>query len=309
VAYALTEPMVTSLAGSKLWIKSIVVGAEGCCCASLFPMLRHLLRQAPAGLRSSSWWPSRASRPAFARAMASSTHSIRAESPLPMGARSPKPARRVVVLGAGNFGSCLADVRPRVLRASHHTLGSDGGVRSTSRTRRTTCGCGRATPRSSRTSTRTTGTRRACRTMHSHGVSPPLGPRCRRARSSRGRTSCCSRFPPRAFGASLPARSRTHADHGYRETLTKLRPLLDPAKLPLLIFVNKGIEISTRALTLEIIADTCGREIAHAATFIVCAHMALPGPNLTVVASLALPSRKRVSRIGVAPVPAFTNAA
>ena len=42
-------------------------------------------------------------------------------------------------------------------------------------------------------------------------------------------------------------------------------------KLPLLIFVNKGIEISTQALTLEIIADTCGAKVAKVATFIVSA--------------------------------------
>ena len=40
-------------------------------------------------------------------------------------------------------------------------------------------------------------------------------------------------------------------------------------KPPLLIFVNKGIETGTQALTLEIIADTCGPEIAKVATFIV----------------------------------------
>ena len=54
-----------------------------------------------------------------------------------------------------------------------------------------------------------------------------------------------------------------------RETLTKLRPMLDLANLPLLIFVNKGIEISTHALTLEIIVDACGPDIARVATFIV----------------------------------------
>jgi hypothetical protein len=54
-----------------------------------------------------------------------------------------------------------------------------------------------------------------------------------------------------------------------RETLTKLRPSLNDSNLPLLIFVNKGIEIGTQALTLEIVADTCGVEIAQAATFIV----------------------------------------
>ncbi|KAF8913058.1 glycerol-3-phosphate dehydrogenase [Gymnopilus junonius] len=53
-----------------------------------------------------------------------------------------------------------------------------------------------------------------------------------------------------------------------RATLQTLRPSLDIDNLPLLIFVNKGIEVDTNALTLEIIADTCGAEIAKAATFI-----------------------------------------
>ncbi|KAA1468055.1 glycerol-3-phosphate dehydrogenase [Dentipellis sp. KUC8613] len=55
---------------------------------------------------------------------------------------------------------------------------------------------------------------------------------------------------------------------GVRETLIQLRPKLNEDNLPLLIFVNKGIEKATNALTLEIIADTCGRDIARAATFI-----------------------------------------
>lgn len=54
-----------------------------------------------------------------------------------------------------------------------------------------------------------------------------------------------------------------------RETLGLLRPSLDINNLPLLIFVNKGIEVGTNALTLEIIADTCGADVAKAATFIV----------------------------------------
>jgi len=53
-----------------------------------------------------------------------------------------------------------------------------------------------------------------------------------------------------------------------RTTLQTLRPSLDHDNLPMLIFVNKGIEVGTNALTLEIIADTCGPEIAKAATFI-----------------------------------------
>ncbi|KAF7347632.1 Glycerol-3-phosphate dehydrogenase [NAD(+)] [Mycena venus] len=53
-----------------------------------------------------------------------------------------------------------------------------------------------------------------------------------------------------------------------RENLTILNRSLHKTNLPLLIFVNKGIEIGTDALTLEIIADTCGAEVAKAATFI-----------------------------------------
>ena len=53
-----------------------------------------------------------------------------------------------------------------------------------------------------------------------------------------------------------------------RGLLTELRPRLDSKNMPLLIFVNKGIEISTHSLTLEVIADTCGPEVAKAATFL-----------------------------------------
>jgi len=55
---------------------------------------------------------------------------------------------------------------------------------------------------------------------------------------------------------------------GLRSLLKKLRPGLDDVKLPLLIFVNKGIETDTNALTLEIIADTCGKDIARVSTFL-----------------------------------------
>ncbi|KAK1228680.1 hypothetical protein PQX77_008333 [Marasmius sp. AFHP31] len=55
-----------------------------------------------------------------------------------------------------------------------------------------------------------------------------------------------------------------------RETLKKIQLHFDNTsrKWPLLIFVNKGIEIGTHALTLEIIADTCGPDVAKASTFI-----------------------------------------
>ncbi len=58
-------------------------------------------------------------------------------------------------------------------------------------------------------------------------------------------------------------------NESYSETLTLLKPTLNYDKLPLFIFVNKGIEIGTHALTLDIIADTCGPAVAKEATFIV----------------------------------------
>lgn len=81
----------------------------------------------------------------------------------------------------------------------------------------------------------------------------------------------------KAFGPELPdADSLRNKDvllfavptQGLREFLEKLRPSLNCDNLPLLIFVNKGIEISTHALTLEIITDTLGADAAKASTFI-----------------------------------------
>jgi hypothetical protein len=54
-----------------------------------------------------------------------------------------------------------------------------------------------------------------------------------------------------------------------RSTLAALKPVLNPSKLPLLIFVNKGIEINTQSMTLEIVVDELGPEVAKAATFLV----------------------------------------
>jgi glycerol-3-phosphate dehydrogenase len=51
--------------------------------------------------------------------------------------------------------------------------------------------------------------------------------------------------------------------------LAALKPALNFDNLPLLIFVNKGIEASTQCMTLEIIADELGPEVAKAATFLV----------------------------------------
>ena len=61
----------------------------------------------------------------------------------------------------------------------------------------------------------------------------------------------------------------TFTDAFYRENLVELNKRIHNNKHPLIIFVNKGVEIGTDALTLEIIADTCGSELARAAAFIV----------------------------------------
>ncbi|KAG8891224.1 hypothetical protein FRC01_014830, partial [Tulasnella sp. 417] len=55
---------------------------------------------------------------------------------------------------------------------------------------------------------------------------------------------------------------------GLRKFLESVNPLLDQDSLPLLAFVNKGIEAKTKALTLEIIADTLGPTAARQAAFI-----------------------------------------
>lgn len=54
-----------------------------------------------------------------------------------------------------------------------------------------------------------------------------------------------------------------------RSNLAALKPILNYDKLPLMIFVNKGIEMSTQSMTLEIIADELGPEVAKVATFLV----------------------------------------
>ena len=54
-----------------------------------------------------------------------------------------------------------------------------------------------------------------------------------------------------------------------RSNLASLKPVLNLDRPPLMIFVNKGIEASTQCMTLEIIADELGPEIAKVATFLV----------------------------------------
>ncbi|KAF8632936.1 hypothetical protein AX15_001545 [Amanita polypyramis BW_CC] len=86
-----------------------------------------------------------------------------------------------------------------------------------------------------------------------------------------------------------------------RQNLVVLRPLLDTKNMPLLIFVNKGIEIGSQALTLEIIADTCGSDVAKAAAFIsgpsFAAEIVQRQPTSVTVASFTESEAQRASEL------------
>ncbi|EIN14029.1 NAD-dependent glycerol-3-phosphate dehydrogenase [Punctularia strigosozonata HHB-11173 SS5] len=88
---------------------------------------------------------------------------------------------------------------------------------------------------------------------------------------------------------------------GVRETLKNLRPRINPEKLPLFIFVNKGIETKTRALTLEIIADTLGSDVASVATFIsgpsFAKEIVKRQPTSVTVASLSMTHAEKASQV------------
>ncbi|KZV87768.1 NAD-dependent glycerol-3-phosphate dehydrogenase [Exidia glandulosa HHB12029] len=88
---------------------------------------------------------------------------------------------------------------------------------------------------------------------------------------------------------------------GLRETLTNIHPKLNIERLPLLIFVNKGIEQGTNALTLEIIADTCGPDIARVSTFIsgpsFAKEIVQRQPTSVTVCSLSREHAERASRV------------
>ncbi|KAF8323399.1 glycerol-3-phosphate dehydrogenase [Clavulina sp. PMI_390] len=139
--------------------------------------------------------------------------------------------RKVLVLGAGNFGSCLAD----------HLADSEHEVLVWSKT---------ASVVQSLNETH----------KHSQYLTDHV-------------------FPTNmvAVGPELPSKEVIQSvsviifaipTQGLRKLLEEIRPSLDDSKLPLMIFVNKGIEIDTGSLTLEIIYDTCGKEIATQATFL-----------------------------------------
>ncbi|KAG8930728.1 hypothetical protein FRC02_003740 [Tulasnella sp. 418] len=142
--------------------------------------------------------------------------------------------RRILVLGSGNFGSCLADHL-----ASASDLNLDVYLWS----------------RDAETVRMMNEERRNPKYLTDH-VFPE------------GIT---------AIGPDLPDTQTLHTmdmllfaipTPGLRKFLTDLNHRLDHSRLPLFAFVNKGIEAGTKALTLEIIADTCGKDAAKISAFI-----------------------------------------
>jgi hypothetical protein len=156
---------------------------------------------------------------------------------------------KILVFGAGNFGSCLAD----------HLGDSQHDVFMWSREADLVQHFNRY--------------HRNIRYLKDHEFSPnikAIGPELPDRECLQQMDVLLFAIPTQGLRCVCRAPSNPARDHlFYRETLTKLRPSLDVDKLPLLIFVNKGIEVGTNALSLDIIAETCGKEAARAATFIV----------------------------------------
>ncbi|KAI0830560.1 NAD-dependent glycerol-3-phosphate dehydrogenase [Trametes gibbosa] len=138
---------------------------------------------------------------------------------------------QVLVFGAGNFGSCLADHLGDSLHTVYMWSRSESLVKHFNECHRN------------------------LEALQDHQFAESI-------------TAVGPEFPSAELIHSMDVLLFAIPTEGVRETLAALKPALSGERVPLLIFVNKGIEIKTRALTLEIIADTCGPEIAKVATFI-----------------------------------------
>ncbi|KAG8906545.1 hypothetical protein FRB99_006659 [Tulasnella sp. 403] len=147
---------------------------------------------------------------------------------------SPGPPHRILVLGSGNFGSCLADHL-----ATSSDLNADVFLWS-----------------------RDAATVKCLNEEHKNPkyLTDHVFPECLKAVGPD--------LPDKELLRSMDMLLFAIPTPGLRKFLVSINPLLNHSKLPLLAFVNKGIEASTRALTLEIIADTLGKRAAKVAAFI-----------------------------------------
>ncbi|KAF7290502.1 Glycerol-3-phosphate dehydrogenase [NAD(+)] [Mycena kentingensis (nom. inval.)] len=144
----------------------------------------------------------------------------------------PEANSKVLIFGAGNFGSCLADH----LGDSEHKVflwARDESVVKHFNTHN-----------------------KHPKYLEGHKFSPNI-------------VAVGPALPDTAFIQDMDVLLFAIPTQFLRENLKTLKQSLgDKTKLPLLIFVNKGIEIGSDALTLEIIADSLGADVAKAATFI-----------------------------------------
>jgi len=155
-----------------------------------------------------------------------------------------KAISKILVFGAGNFGSCLAD----------HLADSEHSVFLWSREEEVVKSLNEK--------------HRNPKYLKDH-VFPE------------GITAIGPEFPNKEVVDNVDAILFAIPTQGLRPTLTALQSSLNRDALPLFIFVNKGIEQGTNALSLEIIADTCGKDVARVSTFIVRCSACLPLDSLT----------------------------
>ncbi|CUA69595.1 NAD(P)H-dependent glycerol-3-phosphate dehydrogenase [Rhizoctonia solani] len=142
-----------------------------------------------------------------------------------------KSTSRVLVLGAGNFGSCLAD----------HLADSTHRVYLWARSKQTVDIFNKE--------------RRNDKYLTDH-VFPE------------GIEAIGPELPSAVFLSDVDVVLFAVPTQVLRKVLEELHPRMPKERIPLMIFVNKGIETGTQALTLEIVAEACAPEVAKAATFI-----------------------------------------
>ncbi|QRW24731.1 NAD-dependent glycerol-3-phosphate dehydrogenase C-terminus [Rhizoctonia solani] len=142
-----------------------------------------------------------------------------------------KPTSRVLVLGAGNFGSCLAD----------HLADSTHRVYLWARSKQIVDTFNKE--------------RRNEKYLTDH-VFPE------------GIDAIGPELPSADFLNDVDVVLFAVPTQGLRKVLEELHPRMPKNRIPLMIFVNKGIEAGSQALTLEIIAESCGPDVAKASTFI-----------------------------------------
>ncbi|KAG8769607.1 hypothetical protein FRC12_004845 [Ceratobasidium sp. 428] len=143
----------------------------------------------------------------------------------------PKTTSRVLVLGAGNFGSCLADHLADSTHQVYLWARSPQLIETFNKERRNE--------------------KYLTDHLFSEGIEA-IGPD----------------LPSPAFLKEVDVVLFAVPTQGLRKVLEELKPRMPEDKIPLLIFVNKGIETGTQALTLEIVAETCGKDMAKASTFL-----------------------------------------